>query len=100
MLGHRHALDDVAELHHAGHFGQDGHRERIPFRKQFALLDPISVGKVQAGAIGEPVAFALTAGLVLNDDFAVAIHDDVVLLALGQLHILQLNHAVVARLEL
>ena len=83
-----------------GHLGEDGHRERIPLGQEAALLDPGAFGEEQAGAVGQAVALALAAGLVLDHDLAVAVHHDGVLVALDELDVLQANHAVVARLEL
>ena len=100
LLGHGDALDDVAELHDARHLGEDGHRERIPLGQQLALLHLLAVGEVQLGAVGQAVALALAAGVVLDDDLAVPVHDGVVLLALDQLDVLQLDVTVVAGLEL
>ena len=63
-------------------------------------FDLVAFAEEQLGAVGQAVALPLATGLVLDDDLAVAIHHDVVLLALDQLDVLELHHAVVARLEL
>ena len=88
----------VADL--AADLGEDRHRERIPFGQQVALLDVGAVYEEQPCAVGQAIALALAPRLVLNHDFAVAVHDDGVLLALDELDVLQANHAVVAGLEL
>src|SRR4029078_12648846 len=100
LLRHGDAFDDVAELHDAGHLGQDRHRERIPLRQQLARLDAFAFTQVQARAVGEAVALALAARLVGDHDLAVAVHDDPHLVALDDVGALQLHDAVVARLEL
>ena len=81
--------------------GEDRHRERIPLGEELARLDRVAVARpVQPGAVGQAVALALAAGLVDDDELAVAVHDDpVVLSRLTTLDVLELDDAVVARLE-
>ena len=63
-------------------------------------LDLLAVAEEQPGAVGQAVALALATGLVLDHDLAVTVHHDPDLLALDHVGVLQLDDAVVARLEL
>ena len=80
--------------------GEDRHREGIPLREELARLDAVAVAEVQPRAVGQAVALALAARLVLDHDLAVTVHDDPDLVALDDVGVLQLDDAVVARLEL
>ena len=74
LLLHRHLVDDVAVLHDAGDLGEDRHRERIPLGEQRLRPDLLPVLDEELGAVGERVALALAAGVVGEDELAVAVH--------------------------
>src|SRR5262249_1315467 len=99
LLGHGHALDDVAELHDTADFGDDRHRERIPLGEQLTRRDARAFLDHQARAVHEPITLALAAGVVLHHDFAVAIHDHQVIALLDRLHVVEPHDALVAGFE-
>ena len=76
LLGHRDAFDDVAELHDAGDLGEDRHGEGVPLGEELAGLDLVALLDLEHRAVDEAVVLALAAGVVDDDDLAVAVHDD------------------------
>ena len=76
LLGHRDAFDDVAELHDAADLAEDRHRERVPLREELARLHLVALVDLEQRAVHEAVVLALAAGVVDEDDLAVAVHDD------------------------
>ena len=76
-LLHRDAFDDVAELHDAADLGEDRHRERIPLGEELCRPSTFSPSSTEElGAVDEAVALALAAGVVDDDELAVAVHHD------------------------
>src|SRR5258706_3859904 len=76
LLGHRHALFDVLELHRAAVFGDDRPRQRIPVRQLYAGLDALTILHIERRAIGHLVPLALAAVVIDHGRFAGARNHD------------------------
>ena len=70
------ALDDVLEPDRAQLLGEDREGVRIPLDQHLALLDLLPVLHLEARTVDDRIALAVAALLVLDDDRAVAVHDD------------------------
>ena len=102
FLVDREALDDVLEAHRAQLLGEDRERVRIPLDEHLALLDLLAVLHLQPRAVDDRIALAVAALLVLDDERAVAVHDDQLaafLVGLDDDHALVVDGARVTRIE-
>ena len=73
---HRDAVDEVLELDHAGHFGDDRVRMRIPVRDRLPGGHDIAVVDRDRRAVGDLVAFTLAAEFVDDAQLAGPRHRD------------------------
>src|SRR5712691_2932346 len=91
---------EVVKLHGASRFSQDRERERIPFGKNLAMGDVLTVLNAQARAVNDVVALLLAALFIDDGDEAGAVHGDGgAPAALDELEVHELDHTVVARFE-
>ncbi len=95
------AFDEVAELHDAADLGEDRRWRTGPTRRAMVpALNLVAVLMLEHGAVHEAVVLALAAGVVHDDELAVAVHDDDgAVLLLGELRVAQAHGAFGARLE-
>src|SRR5262245_19029779 len=71
-----HPFDDVLEADGARLLGEDRERVRIPLNERLTLLELLAVLHLHALAVDDRVAFAIAPLFVLDDERAVAVHDD------------------------
>src|SRR6266567_2209985 len=91
---------EVVKLHGASRFSQDREGERIPFGKDLAMGDVLTVLNAQARAVNDVVALLLAALFIHDGDEAGAVHSDGgAPAALDELEVHELDHTVVARFE-
>src|SRR5215472_1423050 len=107
-LLHGLALEDVAELHGAIDFGDDRRGIRIPLCDELRGLDVVAFALAQLGAVHQRITFAFALANVTifaldlrgDDHFAVAgHHDQRAIAARNRVHVVQADHAFVARLQ-
>src|ERR1039458_5411608 len=78
FLLHRHAFDDVVELHLAGLFRENRHVVGIPLHKGLALFDLAAVLERNDRADNDGVIFQFTTVFAVDGDGAVLVQHDVV----------------------
>src|SRR5208283_927531 len=101
FLLHRHAFDDVVELHLAGLFGKNRHVVRIPLHKGLALLHLGAVLERNDRANDDGVVFQFAAIVAQDGNGTVLVQDDVVaVLQFDQAELVVTDGAVVLGLDL
>src|SRR5208282_3111384 len=101
LLLHRHAFDDVVELHLAGLFGKNRHVVRVPLHEGLALFDFGAVLERNDRADDDVVIFQFTAVVVEDGHRAVFVqHDVVAILQFNVAQFVVMNGAVVLGFDL
>src|SRR5262249_7692536 len=96
----RHAVDEVVELHEAGHLSHDRVSMRIPGRADLARLDRVAFLHVDDRAVRDLVTLALATEVIDHADFARTRHrHEVPFLVLHRLNVVEADDALVANLD-
>ena len=101
FLLHRHALDDVVELHPAGFLRENRHVVRVPLNEGFALLDLAAVLDGDDRANDDKMLFQLAPIVANNGNGAVLVEHNVVAVLQGDKTQVVVTHgAIVLGLDL